>query len=166
MEGMKGRKSGVGVSSYPRNKWKNSGIGSWACSFVPNRCAFPFPFPLLLSSDPRPSQTPAVESHLSTLLSSLPSSLSLPSAQATHRALTRNAFDRITSLAQGIDGEEWDWKGRVEVDEEEEDEAEGGDTEMKEEPEREKGAQWTVQEVATFQRTGRLPGHAQQSQTS
>lgn len=70
-------------------------------------------------------------------------------------------------------GDEWDWKGRVEVldgheDEDEVDEgtagerngAEGMDVEKEEpvpQPPVMPKRKWTLQEVATFQRTGRRP---------
>jgi hypothetical protein len=80
------------------------------------------------------------------------------------------AFERISALKEGHDGEEWDWKGRVEVDEDEDEaeevqkrNAEDGDTAMGDgegkgkQKNVETGRTWTVQEVATYQRTGRLP---------
>lgn len=52
-----------------------------------------------------------------------------------HEELTERAYFKISKLKEGLDGEEWDWKGRVEVDEdedsEEEDEEEGMEGSLK-----------------------------------
>lgn len=76
--------------------------------------------------------------------------------------LTEAASVRIADLKEGVDGEEWDWKGRVEVesDGEEDDEMEVDGVKRKEkvvEPSA-GGKGWSIQDVATYQRTGKLPG--------
>jgi hypothetical protein len=85
--------------------------------------------------------------------------------------LTEAAAARISAMKErdsGGHGDEWDWRGRVEVLDEsegEEDDAGAGGDQMdgiQEETPRppvvpDLKRKWTLQEVATFQRTGRRP---------
>lgn len=78
--------------------------------------------------------------------------------------MTESALQKINELKEGIDGEEWDWKGRVEVDEVQADGEEDGaredadgDAVMGSNPVGGGGKAWTVQQVATFLRTGQMP---------
>lgn len=107
-----------------------------------------------------------MEAHLADLLASLPPAFTDPTtsseALAKHVKLTTMAAGKIAALREGMDGEEWDWKGRVEVDEEEEEdeEDEGGAITVEKKAATTTtttGRKWTVQEVATYQRTGKLP---------
>ncbi|KAI5476746.1 hypothetical protein MNV49_007336 [Pseudohyphozyma bogoriensis] len=123
----------------------------------------------------RTKQSPEIESHLVDLLNALPPLYSNPetfsSALASRNEFTAACVTKITELKESLDGEEWDWKGRVELeeDEEEEDGEEGGKKGGEEEnmdvdgagggggEEAPKGRPWTIQEVAAYQRTGKLP---------
>lgn len=134
-------------------------------------------FNAALLCPPRSCQTPQVEAHQADLLRSLPAPFNdaktYEQALAAHHKLTDAAATRISALKErdsGGHGDEWDWRGRVEVLDEEEEEG-GGDRSgtgdlmegIQQSPPPQPPVvptfkrQWTLQEVATFQRTGRRP---------
>jgi hypothetical protein len=67
--------------------------------------------------------------------------------------LTGLAGKKIRELKEGMGGEDWDWKARVDLDEEDE---EGGDVPLKK-PTGGTGKKWSVADVVRFQKTGILP---------
>lgn len=79
---------------------------------------------------------------------------------AKHQGMVRTAHERIQRIMIEMDGEEWDWKARVEgVEEDEEDVDE--DEEMAEPApvvlELTVGRTRTLAELSSYQRTGVLP---------
>ncbi|KDE04815.1 hypothetical protein MVLG_04779 [Microbotryum lychnidis-dioicae p1A1 Lamole] len=103
----------------------------------------------------RTKQTVEVENYLSELEESLPrvfkEEASRKRAMEEREKLVEGASERILSLKDGESGEEWDWRARVEFDEDDE---ESEKMQIEDDTEKRK---WTVQEVATYQRTGKLP---------
>ncbi|SCZ97185.1 BZ3500_MvSof-1268-A1-R1_Chr4-2g07046 [Microbotryum saponariae] len=103
----------------------------------------------------RTKQTVEVENYLSELEESLPrvfkEEASRKRAMEEREKLVEGASERILSLKDGENGEEWDWRARVEVDEDDE------ESEMMQIEDNMEKRKWTVQEVATYQRTGKLP---------
>ncbi|SCV69458.1 BQ2448_2478 [Microbotryum intermedium] len=103
----------------------------------------------------RTKQTIEVEQYLSKLEESLPLAFkeeaSRKRAMDEHQKLVEFASERILTFKDGENGEEWDWRARIEVDQDDE-ESEKMQVEDKVEKRR-----WTIQEVAAYQRTGKLP---------
>lgn len=116
-------------------------------------------------------QTPEVETNLSTLIRSLPavytSSATYKDALSARASLTSFAASKVAQLKETApDGDEWDWKGRVEVDGEDGGDGEEDGDEMDEinrlaaEDEKMgdvvKGV-WNVRQAARYARTGKMP---------
>ena len=102
-------------------------------------------------------QTPQVEQQLHSLVEDLPVQ-DYDLALSKYNDLARQSIEHILQIKKELDGEEWDWKARVEgVDEDnEEDEA----TIQKPIEEVVAGAgerSWTLEELVKYQRTGVVP---------
>ncbi|GAA5962987.1 hypothetical protein JCM21900_004333 [Sporobolomyces salmonicolor] len=117
----------------------------------------------------RTKQTPEVEASQTVLVSSLPAPFSsavsssdpaaFANAVAAQSRLLNTAYDKVCALKEfNSEGEEWDWKGRVELDEAERDaDGEGEKMEIDEAAKKPEGKAWTPEEVAAYLRTGKKP---------
>ncbi|GAA5866771.1 hypothetical protein JCM1840_004261 [Sporobolomyces johnsonii] len=114
----------------------------------------------------RTKQTPEVEASQTALVSSLPAPFSaalaasdpaaFANAVAAQSRLLNTAYDKVCALKEfNSEGEEWDWKGRVELDEA--DGGEGENMEVDGADKKPEGKAWTPEEVAAYLRTGKKP---------
>ncbi|KAK4055420.1 hypothetical protein OIO90_003258 [Microbotryomycetes sp. JL221] len=160
----------------PQDRGRDPRKEKWQASVVVPSVAIDEQKDWLVGMLLRTKQAPHVEEHLDNLVKNLPRPFNDPAAYQQayndHSTLTRAASDRIQALKKGTRDEDWDWKGRVEIDQDEQDEDENDENDESDKtksgntadvemtmatdaapPER----KWTLQEMATYCRTGKLP---------
>ncbi|KAM0790984.1 hypothetical protein ACM66B_004284 [Microbotryomycetes sp. NB124-2] len=165
----------------PQDRGRDSKKEKWSASIVVPAVPVEEQKDWLVGMLLRTKQAPHIEQHLDELVKSLPPPFNddktYSQAYESRSQLTKAASARIQSLKHGTQDEEWDWKGRVDI---EQDEDESGDEDGEDErgdkadtttteridltsdgdvtmSEPSAKRKWTLQELSTYSRTGRMP---------